>query len=119
MRILEKKEKKSIIKLNSPTGWILVVCLIISLISLIVYLTETGFSDDSLFLALAVLRYSSIMVFVCSFYKLLLNIYRIFKLRKISFINIIKMIIYLILILYGIFIILLEALIVVIARGNV
>ncbi|MCL2442134.1 MAG: hypothetical protein FWD13_01555 [Treponema sp.] len=111
-----KKEEKPKLRLTSPTGWILVICLVISLVSLIIYLTESGYSDDILFLLLAILRYSSFMVFVCAFYKLLLNFYRIFRHKR--KVNPIKIIIYFLLLFYGIFFVLLEALIVVIAKGN-
>jgi len=119
MRILANKEEitKDYFKWSSPTAWILVVSFFISLITLIIYLMEINFSDEVLLFMLAILRYSSFMVVVCSFYKILLNLYRIF--RRIRDVRPFKIIIYLIFLIYGILIVLLEAFIAVIARGNI
>ncbi|MCL2800874.1 MAG: hypothetical protein FWD28_03865 [Treponema sp.] len=112
-----KKEKTKIkLKWSSPTAWILVICFAVSFTSLIVYLIEIDFSDETLFFLLSVMRYSSFMVFICSIYKLLLNFYRIIF-RKQPFIYQ-KIIAYILFLIYGLGIFLMEAFIVVISRGN-
>jgi len=114
----EPKEKPQKARLNflSPTAWILFICFSVSVIILIVYISDIDYPDDMLYFLLVILRYSSFMVFLCAVYKLFLNFYRIFK--KHMKIHVIKMVIYFLLVIYGLFIFLLEAVIVVITSGN-
>jgi len=65
-------------KIRSPLTWLLVVSFLISFGSLAVYLIGIGFPDEILFFLLAILRYSSFMVFVCTLYRLLYCLFRIF-----------------------------------------
>jgi len=101
---------------HSFTVYILFMCFIVSLVSLIIYFSEVNYDDSTLFLILAVTRYSSFFVIVCSFYKIVLNLYRIFVIKR--KVNPFKMILYFFLIIYGIVFFLFEAIIVVISRGN-
>ena len=102
---------------HSFTFYLLILCFIISVISLIVYLLELEYSDSFLFTLLAIIRYSSFMVFVCAFYKIALNIFRyISKRRKF---RLLKLLIYLFFMIYGLGIFIFEAFIVVFSRGNV
>ncbi|MCL2805498.1 MAG: hypothetical protein FWD26_06135 [Treponema sp.] len=101
---------------KKPIGWLLVFSLIISLASLVVYLAEKGFSDDILFILLAILKYSSLLLFICSLYKLLKNIYYFFK--KPSVKCVLKVIIFIILIVYCAGIFYFEAFINVVSGGN-
>jgi hypothetical protein len=55
-------------KLRKPAGWLLLFTLLVSFATLIIYLSDAGFSDEKLFLLLAVLRYSSFTVFVSSMF---------------------------------------------------
>ena len=103
--------------LKSPAAWILAIGFAVSFITLVIYFAETDFSDDTLFLLLQILRYSSFLVFICSVYKLLLNFYRTIIKRKKKYIK--NLIIYFFLMVYGIIIFLTEAFIVVITGGNV
>jgi hypothetical protein len=63
----------------TPAGWILFFSFTISLFTLFIYLTETGFTDEELFLLLAILRYSSFTVCVCSVFFFITGIIRLFK----------------------------------------
>ena len=113
-----EKVKKNKIHWSSPATWLLVISFFISLFTLVIYLEETDFSDETLFLLLTILRYSSFIVCICSFYKILLNIFRIFRDRQVNIaVNIISIIVFLFFFLYGLAIIFLETLIVVIAGG--
>jgi len=113
---MEEVTRKKIKFRHSFTVYILVICFIVSVISLIIYFSEINYDDSTLFLLLAVIRYSSFFVIVCSFYKIILNLYRIFIIKR--KVNVIKMILYFLLIIYGIIFFLFEAIIVVISRGN-
>ena len=114
--VIEKNIKHKKIRLKSPSAWILFICFIISLAFLNFYLLENNYDESLLLFILVVIRYSAFMVFICSFYKLLLNFYRIIiKRRKV---HPVKIIIYFILLVYGICVFLLEALIIAISRGN-
>ena len=108
------------VKLRSPVVWLLTICLAVSVISLIVYLAEVGFQDNVLFVLLAVIRYSSFLGFVCSLYKFLECIYVIvrFKRKSIRIRFIRRMIIFLIIIIYFLFIFYFNAFITVFAGGN-
>jgi len=109
------KHKKS--RYQSPTAWILSLCFIVSLGTLILYILDLNFDEPFLFFLLTIIRYSSFLVFICSFYKIVLNLYRfIIKRRKFRFL---KMLIYFLLLIYGACFFMLEALIIVISGGNV
>jgi len=110
----EKTEKTG--KIRSPSAWILVICLVISLAGLVLYLLDLNYSDNVLFILLNVLRYSSFFLCVCSFYRLVLNIYRVFKKR--SVVIFLRIFLYIVLIFYSLFIFFLEAFINVVAGGN-
>jgi len=107
-----KKRKRQ----HSPTAWILIICLIISLTALVLYLLDLNYNDTVLFFLLTVLRYSSFWVFIFSFYKLIINIYRMFHGRPV--LHIMNILIYLIFIIYGLSIFFIEVIINVIAGGN-
>jgi len=64
---------------RTPAGWILLFSLIISIFTLIIYLFENGFSDEELFLLLAILRYSSFTVCVSSLFFFITEIISLFK----------------------------------------
>jgi len=117
---LELKIWKFKVKLRSPVVWLLSVCLAVSVVSLIVYLTGVDLHDDALFILLAVIRYSSFLGFVCSLYKLLECIYIIvrFKRKSVRFKFIRRMIIYFLFIIYTLFIFYFDAFISVFAGGN-
>jgi hypothetical protein len=106
---------KAKLRYKSLTAWILVVSFAVSFITLIIYLAEADFYDDVLFFLLAILRYSSFMVSLCSLYKILMHVYGLFRGYKF---RPKKFFIFLGMFLYGILIILFEALIVAVSRGN-
>jgi len=108
-------EKKSKIHWSSPTAWVLIACFAVSLAALIIYLEESQFPDETLFLLLTVMRYSSFLLCICAFYKIMLNLFRISRDRIVA---IVKIFIYLFFLVYGIAVIFLESLIVVIAGGT-
>ena len=60
--------------MNKAVALILVISLTFSLFSLIVYSTETDFSDKTLFFLLTVLRYSSLLTGICSVFLLITNV---------------------------------------------
>ena len=113
---MEKAKLRNIFFRHSFTANILYLCFAVSVVSLIIYFSELNYDDSRLFLLLMVIRYTAFFVIVCAIYKLVFNIYRI--IFKKQYINIIKMIIYLIFLIYGICAFLLEAIIVVVSRGN-
>ena len=115
-QILDKEIGKDYFEWSSPTAWILAVSFIISFAALIVYLVDLDFSDDFLFLLIKILQYSSFMIIICSLYKLLLNIYRFF--RHSMKIRPLKIVMYVILLIYSVIIVLLVSFINIIARGN-
>jgi len=102
---------------RGPLSLLLVVCFVFSLISMVVYVAETGFSDENLFLLLTVIRYSSIIVFICSVYKILNSIYFIFIKKYTVVQGIFKIIVYFLLIVYCFGIFYLEAFISVFSGG--
>jgi len=98
------------------TVWMLVFFFSVSFVTLIVYLTDTYFPDETLFILLAVLRYSSFLVCVCSIYKLVVGIFRIF--RRPSVFGAVKIFFYFAFLVYGATIVFFEAFVNVISRGN-
>jgi hypothetical protein len=115
MEGLEKTEKTGSIRLN-PASWILVICLAVSFTSLILYLIDLNYSDKVLIILLAILRYSSFFLCICSFYMLVLNLYRVFHKR--SVLVFMRIFLYIVLIGCSLSIFFFEAFITVIAGGN-
>ncbi|MCL2196985.1 MAG: hypothetical protein FWB77_05160 [Treponema sp.] len=101
---------------RKPVLWLLGVSLTISLMSLLLYVMDPEFSDKTLFSLLNIIRYSSFMVCVCSFYKLLENSY--YKFTRHNRARHIRIAPYIVFIIYGLCTILLEAFIVAISGGN-
>ncbi|MDR3020713.1 MAG: hypothetical protein LBU66_07405 [Treponema sp.] len=95
---------------------ILYLCLIISFATLIIYLFDFNFNDKLLFSLLIILRYSSFIVCICSFHKLIINTFHIF--RRPSFKRVFHAFLYIAFIVYGAAMIFLEAFITAIAIGN-
>jgi hypothetical protein len=95
---------------------ILYISLVISLVSLIVYLLDLNLSDKALFYLLIVLKYSSTILCICSLYRLIVNIYHV--IRRPSVLRAMKNLLYLFFIVYGTVVVLLETFISVIAAGN-
>jgi hypothetical protein len=112
MEVLKKTGKIR----HSPAAWILAICLAVSLTSLVLYLLDLNYSDKTLFVMLNILRYSSFFLCVFSFYRLALFVYRAFRKRSLSVF--LRIFLYIILILYGLFIFFLEAFTSAIAGGN-
>lgn len=115
-RDMEKENlKKHLKNVTDPAVWVLLLCFCVSLGALIVYLIEINFSDTTLFFLLKIIRYSSFMVCICAFYKLIVKVLHCVKDRKFY---LVKTLIYLVLIVYGIVIILMESFIIALAGGN-
>jgi len=114
----EKKEKtgKAVKIRHSPVVWIIIVCLAISLTVLLLYILDFNYSDTVLFSLLAVMKYSSFFVGICSFYRLVLSVYRVFHRRSVSIF--IHIFLYIVLIFYGLSIFFIETFINVISGGN-
>jgi len=102
-------------RIIDPASWILLLSFSVSLISLIIYLIDINFSDKTLFLLLGVMRYSSSMLFICAFYKIILNIYRSIRDHKF---HILIILINLVLIIYCFAIIFIDEFMIVFSRGN-
>jgi len=115
MEGLEKTEKTKKIK-YSPSTLILAACLAVSLISLFLYLLDLRYSDKVLFVLLNILRYSSFFLCIVSLYRLVLNIYRVFRGPSVNIF--LRIFLNIILIVYSLFIFFIEAFISVIAGGN-
>jgi len=98
-----------------PATWVLSLCFGISLAALIIYFFDINYNDLTLLLLLTVIRYSSFMMCICAFYKLSLNVYRSFKYRKF---HLVRILLYLVIITYGIVVILLDAFIIALSGGN-
>jgi hypothetical protein len=95
---------------------ILYLSLAVSLITLGIYLLDLNLSDKTLFYLLIVLRYSSTILCICSLYRLLVNIYHI--IRRPSVLRAMKNLLYLVFIVYGMVVVLLETFISIVATGN-
>jgi len=108
---LEKFENR----ITDPLTWILFLCFGVSLASLVIYLMDIDFSDKTLFFLLAVKRYSSYMVCICAFYKILLNILR--SIRDLDF-HLLKLFLNILLMAYSIVIILMDEFIIAFSGGN-
>jgi len=63
---------------GSPVVWLLAAGLAVSLVSLVIFFAETGkLSDEKLMILHTVLRYSCFVIFICSLYIIIINIYNI------------------------------------------
>jgi len=112
---LEKAGKTGKIR-HSPAGLTLVICLAISLTSLILYLLDFNYSDTVLFILLNILKFSSFFLCICSIYRLALNIKRVFS--RPSVYLFLQIFLFIIFIIYSLSIFFLETFISVIAGGN-
>jgi hypothetical protein len=108
--------KNRVNKLVDPASWILLLSFCVSLISLVIYIIDFSFSDETLLLLLGVMRYSSSMLFICAFYKIILNIYRSIRDRKF---HLFIILIYIVLIVYCLAIILMNEFIIAFSGGNI
>jgi hypothetical protein len=100
---------------RKPASWVLIFSLIVSLFTFIVYLSETGFSDEELFLLLSILRYSSFSVVVSSIFFFVTGI--ISLTRKVTAPLILQVIFSLLGVFYGAGIIVVDAFITTITNG--
>jgi|TergutMp193P3_1026864.scaffolds.fasta_scaffold01282_5 hypothetical protein len=100
---------------GNPASWVLLFSLTFSLLAFVVYLAEPGFSDETLFFLLAVLRYSSFLVFVCSVYLMIAGICRFIRWPSVMFF--LGIFLYLLGALYGACIIIIDAFIISITGG--
>jgi len=103
---------------RSPVIWLLAAGLAVSLGSLIISLSENGFSGENLLILFVILRYSTIIVFACSVYIFLKNIYNLIRRKSRVIFCLIKIFLCLILIALCIGILYLEAFIIVFSSGN-
>jgi len=110
---------------NDPPGWLLLASFIVSLGSLVFYLSGSGFSDKTLFFLLDIIKYSVYLVFICSFYKLLICIFNIIYNRKTAAQStpqknnhLLFIIFYLLFIIYSVCMILIDAFILAVSGGN-
>jgi len=87
-------------------------------VSLVVFLFDTSLSDEKLLILPAILRYSSFIIFVCSFYLLLNNIFNLFRRKSKVISGIVKILVCLILIFFCIVVFFLETLVVVFSGGT-
>ena len=104
------------IKGGSLIVWILVISFTISVVSLVLYLKESEYSDERLLSLLSVLRYSSFFVCFFSIFLLITCIIRIF--RHPSVLPVLGILLSVCLIFYGAAIILLDAAIISFAGGS-
>jgi len=101
---------------RTPAGWILLISLLISIFTMIIYLSETGFSDEELFLLLIIVRYSSFAVCVSSVFFFITGIISLVK--KPSLYSILTVVLSVIGALYGAGIIIVDAFIATITSGQ-
>jgi hypothetical protein len=100
---------------RKTAGWILLFSFLVSLITLIIYVLESGFEDKELFLLLAIIRYSSFTVFISSMFFLITGIISLIK--KVSVILIFQVFISILGVIYGAGIIVIDAFISTITNG--
>jgi hypothetical protein len=110
---MDNTEKKAIFK--GPAILVLAMGIFISMIALVIYLSETDFSDEALFFILRILRYSSFFVCICSVYLLVDGILLVIK--KPSLIFMVRTIMSFICLLYGAGIIIMDAFIISLTEG--
>jgi len=101
---------------RKPAGWILLFSLLISLFTLITYIFENGFSDKELFLLLAILRYSSFTVCVCSLFFFITGLISLVKKAAVRSVLIVVFSVFGVI--YGAVIILFDAFIITITGGQ-
>jgi len=111
-----KLHDKIIVRIQQFTTSIIILSLIVSLSSFVIYSQDINYSDKALFLMLIVMRYSSFILCICSLYKLLSNIILFF--HRPSVLHVMQNIFFLIFMIYGAFIIFYESFITVLAGGN-
>ena len=68
-------------EIKKPAGWIILFSFLISIITLIIYLLEPGFSDEELIFLLVIMRYSSFTVCISSIFFLVTGIISLAKKR--------------------------------------
>ena len=102
-------------RITDPLTWILFLCFGVSLASLVIYLLDINYSDKTLFLLLAVKRYSSYMLCICALYKILLNIYRTIRDRDF---HLLKLFLNFLLLIYSIIIVFIDEFIIAFSGGN-
>jgi len=105
-------------QVKSPVIWILAVSLAVSVGSLVISLSDNGFSEENLFVIYAILRYSTIIALACSVYLFLKNIYYLIRRRSKVFICILKILLCLFLVALCIGFFYMEAFIIVFSAGN-
>jgi hypothetical protein len=66
--------RKSSVVLHKPAVWLFIFSFSLSVAALVVYAAESDFSDKTLFLLLFVLRYSSLLLCLCSVFLLIAGI---------------------------------------------
>jgi len=113
---MEKKIRGIMSNRKNPGLWVLLQSLFLSLVALVVIIAETDYSDRTLFFLLAVLRYSSFLVFTCSVYLLINGIARVF--RQPSPRAFVWIFLFMMSTLYGACIIVIDALIISVTGGN-
>jgi hypothetical protein len=109
------KEGREKLRYKSLTSWVHVFSFVVSFTSLIIYLAEADFTDETLYILLIVMRYSSFLVCLCSLYKIFMHIYGLFRGYKFRFK---RMFFLFALLMYGICVVLFESFIIAISRGN-
>jgi len=111
----EKKDFKNE-KRGGPAVLGLVIGLVASLSSLILYLGETDFSDDRLFLLLSIIRYSTFFVLVFSAYLIIASIVRF--IRQPNVLSVLGFFLCIFFVLYGAGVILIDTFIISLSGGN-
>jgi threonine/homoserine/homoserine lactone efflux protein len=111
-----KLPDKIIVKIQQFVTSMVYLSFIVSFSSFVIHSQDINYSDRILFFILAVMRYSSFVLCICSLYKLLVNIFHFFRRPSLS--RVMKNVFYLIFIAYGVFIIFFESFVTVIAGGN-
>jgi hypothetical protein len=102
-------------KIRGPVVLVLAIGFFVSMIALVIYSTETDFSDEKLFLLLDILRYSSFFVFICSVYMFTDSIISVF--RRPALVPAVRMVVSLGCLLYAAGIIMMDAFIISITEG--
>jgi len=98
--------------------WLLAAGLAVSIGSLIISLSDNGISSENLYILYSFLRYSTLIVFICSVYIFFKNLYYLFKRKARVIVCLVKILLCLILIALCIGIFCLEAFIIVFSAGN-
>jgi hypothetical protein len=101
---------------NSPAIWVLSVSFTVSVIALVIFLAESDFSDKTLFLLLAVLRYSSFLLCISSVFLTVTGFKRV--VHKPSVLPVFGVVLTFCLTLFGLGIILVDAFILSITGGK-